>query len=48
MRNLIVETNEDAVKQSWGRFNPCCVERIKEIRPCAFVRFASPRMPCRP
>lgn len=41
VRNLMIETTEDTIKKSFGRFNPGCVERVKKIRDYAFVHFAS-------
>ncbi|XP_041444468.1 RNA-binding protein 47 isoform X3 [Xenopus laevis] len=41
VRNLMIETSEDAIKMIFGQFNPGCVERVKKIRDYAFVHFAS-------
>lgn len=41
VRNLMIETTEDAIKKAFGQFNPGCVERVKKIRDYAFVHFAS-------
>ncbi|XP_069487866.1 RNA-binding protein 47 isoform X2 [Ambystoma mexicanum] len=41
VRNLMIETTEDALKKSFGQFNPGCVERVKKIRDYAFVHFTS-------
>ncbi len=41
VRNLMIETSEDILRQAFGQFNPGCVERVKKIRDYAFVHFAS-------
>lgn len=41
VRNLMIETCEDILRQAFGQFNPGCVERVKKIRDYAFVHFAS-------
>uniref|UniRef100_A0A672RWH3 RNA-binding protein 47 n=1 Tax=Sinocyclocheilus grahami TaxID=75366 RepID=A0A672RWH3_SINGR len=41
VRNLMIETSEDILRQTFGQFNPGCVERVKKIRDYAFVHFAS-------
>ncbi|XP_028902517.1 RNA-binding protein 47 isoform X2 [Ornithorhynchus anatinus] len=41
VRNLMIETTEEAIKKSFGQFNPGCVERVKKIRDYAFVHFVS-------
>ncbi|XP_036273796.1 RNA-binding protein 47 isoform X1 [Pipistrellus kuhlii] len=41
VRNLMIETTEDAIRRAFGQFNPGCVERVKKIRDYAFVHFAS-------
>ncbi|KAH0616236.1 hypothetical protein JD844_027209 [Phrynosoma platyrhinos] len=41
VRNLMIETTEDAIKKMFGQFNPGCVERVKKIRDYAFVHFTS-------
>ncbi|XP_078534425.1 RNA-binding protein 47 isoform X6 [Lissotriton helveticus] len=41
VRNLMIETTEDALKKIFGQFNPGCVERVKKIRDYAFVHFTS-------
>ncbi|KAM4709915.1 RNA-binding protein 47 isoform 5-T7 [Discoglossus pictus] len=41
VRNLMIETSEDTIKNIFGQFNPGCVERVKKIRDYAFVHFLS-------
>ncbi|XP_042325289.1 RNA-binding protein 47 isoform X2 [Sceloporus undulatus] len=41
VRNLMIETTEEAIKKAFGQFNPGCVERVKKIRDYAFVHFTS-------
>lgn len=41
VRNLMIETSEDTLRQTFSQFNPGCVERVKKIRDYAFVHFAS-------
>ncbi|TRY66249.1 hypothetical protein DNTS_006733 [Danionella cerebrum] len=41
VRNLMIETSEETLRQTFGQFNPGCVERVKKIRDYAFVHFAS-------
>ncbi|XP_016299373.1 RNA-binding protein 47-like isoform X1 [Sinocyclocheilus anshuiensis] len=41
VRNLMIETSEDTLRQTFNQFNPGCVERVKKIRDYAFVHFAS-------
>ncbi|XP_029114952.1 RNA-binding protein 47 isoform X1 [Scleropages formosus] len=41
VRNLMIETTEETLRQIFGQFNPGCVERVKKIRDYAFVHFAS-------
>lgn len=41
VRNLMIETSEEAIKKIFGQYNPGCVERVKKIRDYAFVHFTS-------
>ncbi|XP_058495957.1 RNA-binding protein 47 isoform X6 [Solea solea] len=41
VRNLMMETSEEAIRQVFSQFNPGCVERVKKIRDYAFVHFTS-------
>ncbi|XP_051560824.1 RNA-binding protein 47-like isoform X1 [Myxocyprinus asiaticus] len=41
VRNLMIETSEETLRQTFGQFSPGCVERVKKIRDYAFVHFAS-------
>lgn len=41
VRNLMIETSEETLRQTFGQYNPGCVERVKKIRDYAFVHFAS-------
>ncbi|XP_066515040.1 RNA-binding protein 47 isoform X2 [Hoplias malabaricus] len=41
VRNLMIETSEDTLRQTFSQFNPGCVERVKKIRDYAFVHFTS-------
>ncbi|XP_056622484.1 RNA-binding protein 47 isoform X3 [Triplophysa dalaica] len=41
VRNLMIETSEEALRQTFSQYNPGCVERVKKIRDYAFVHFAS-------
>ncbi|XP_075050971.1 RNA-binding protein 47 isoform X7 [Mixophyes fleayi] len=41
VRNLMIETSEDTIKQIFGQYNLGCVERVKKIRDYAFVHFTS-------
>ncbi|XP_061685061.1 RNA-binding protein 47 isoform X3 [Syngnathoides biaculeatus] len=41
VRNLMMETSEETIKQVFSQWNPGCVERVKKIRDYAFVHFAS-------
>ncbi|XP_035282284.1 RNA-binding protein 47-like isoform X3 [Anguilla anguilla] len=41
VRNLMIETSEETLRQVFGQFNPGCVERVKKIRDYAFVHFAN-------
>ncbi|XP_054634401.1 RNA-binding protein 47 isoform X3 [Dunckerocampus dactyliophorus] len=39
VRNLMMETSEETIKQVFSQWNPGCVERVKKIRDYAFVHF---------
>ncbi|KAG7458720.1 hypothetical protein MATL_G00223600 [Megalops atlanticus] len=41
VRNLMIETSEETLRQIFSQFNPGCVERVKKIRDYAFVHFTS-------
>ncbi|XP_067353019.1 RNA-binding protein 47 isoform X5 [Channa argus] len=41
VRNLMMETSEEAIRQVFSQWNPGCVERVKKIRDYAFVHFTS-------
>ncbi|KAL4641771.1 RNA-binding protein 47-like [Arapaima gigas] len=41
VRNLMIETTEEALRKIFSQFNPGCVERVKKIRDYAFVHFTS-------
>ncbi|XP_062864343.1 RNA-binding protein 47 [Trichomycterus rosablanca] len=41
VRNLMIETSEETLRQVFCQYNPGCVERVKKIRDYAFVHFAS-------
>lgn len=41
VRNLMIETSEETLRQTFGQYNPGCVERVKKIRDYAFVHFTS-------
>ncbi|XP_076026473.1 RNA-binding protein 47 isoform X3 [Genypterus blacodes] len=41
VRNLMMETSEEAIRQVFSHWNPGCVERVKKIRDYAFVHFTS-------
>ncbi|KAF7670319.1 hypothetical protein LDENG_00272060 [Lucifuga dentata] len=41
VRNLMMETNEETIRQVFSQWNPGCVERVKKIRDYAFVHFTS-------
>lgn len=41
VRNLMMETSEEALRQLFGHHNPGCVERVKKIRDYAFIHFTS-------
>nr|XP_043883239.1 RNA-binding protein 47 isoform X2 [Solea senegalensis] len=41
VRNLMMETSEEAIRQVFSQFNSGCVERVKKIRDYAFVHFTS-------
>ncbi|MFT7807511.1 RNA-binding protein 47-like [Arapaima gigas] len=41
VRNLMIETTEETLRQIFSQFNSGCVERVKKIRDYAFVHFAS-------
>ncbi|KAM4604186.1 RNA-binding protein 47 isoform 2-T3 [Polymixia lowei] len=41
VRNLMMETSEETLRQVFGQWNPGCVERVKKIRDYAFVHFTS-------
>ncbi|KAI7811140.1 RNA-binding protein 47 isoform X1 [Triplophysa rosa] len=41
VRNLMIETSEETLRQTFSQYNPGCVERVKKIRDYAFVHFAS-------
>uniref|UniRef100_A0A3B3BUS7 RNA-binding protein 47 n=1 Tax=Oryzias melastigma TaxID=30732 RepID=A0A3B3BUS7_ORYME len=41
VRNLMMETNEETIRQIFSQWNPGCVERVKKIRDYAFVHFTS-------
>ncbi|XP_077426868.1 RNA-binding protein 47 isoform X10 [Vanacampus margaritifer] len=41
VRNLMMETSEETIKQVFSQWNPGCVERVKKIRDYAFVHFTS-------
>ncbi|XP_076846786.1 RNA-binding protein 47 isoform X2 [Brachyhypopomus gauderio] len=39
VRNLMIETSEETLRQTFSQFSPGCVERVKKIRDYAFVHF---------
>ncbi|KAI5087775.1 RNA-binding protein 47 isoform X1, partial [Silurus meridionalis] len=39
VRNLMIETSEETLRNIFSQFNPGCVERVKKIRDYAFVHF---------
>lgn len=41
VRNLMMETSEETIRQAFSQWNPGCVERVKKIRDYAFVHFTS-------
>ncbi|KAL3067044.1 RNA-binding protein 47 isoform X8 [Trematomus bernacchii] len=41
VRNLMMETSEETIRQVFNQFNAGCVERVKKIRDYAFVHFTS-------
>ncbi|XP_061772405.1 RNA-binding protein 47 isoform X5 [Nerophis ophidion] len=41
VRNLMMETSEETIKQVFSQWNPGCVERVKKIRDYAFVHFTT-------
>ncbi|KAM7010108.1 RNA-binding protein 47 isoform 6-T9 [Tautogolabrus adspersus] len=41
VRNLMMETSEEMIRQVFSQWNPGCVERVKKIRDYAFVHFTS-------
>ncbi|KAM3623767.1 uncharacterized protein V6R79_015360 [Siganus canaliculatus] len=41
VRNLMMETTEETIRQVFSQWNPGCVERVKKIRDYAFVHFNS-------
>ncbi|XP_030276029.1 RNA-binding protein 47 isoform X5 [Sparus aurata] len=41
VRNLMMETSEETIRQVFSQWNPGCVERVKKIRDYAFVHFNS-------
>ncbi|XP_071373183.1 RNA-binding protein 47 isoform X4 [Centroberyx affinis] len=41
VRNLMMETSEETLRQVFSQWNPGCVERVKKIRDYAFVHFTS-------
>uniref|UniRef100_A0A4W5M8Z1 RNA-binding protein 47 n=1 Tax=Hucho hucho TaxID=62062 RepID=A0A4W5M8Z1_9TELE len=41
VRNLMMETSEETLRQVFGQWNQGCVERVKKIRDYAFVHFSS-------
>lgn len=41
VRNLMMETSEEVLRQTFSQFNPGCVERVKKIRDYAFVHFST-------
>ncbi|XP_053711710.1 RNA-binding protein 47 isoform X6 [Synchiropus splendidus] len=41
VRNLMMETSEETIRQMFSQWNPGCVERVKKIRDYAFVHFTS-------
>ncbi|XP_072525847.1 RNA-binding protein 47 isoform X2 [Salminus brasiliensis] len=41
VRNLMIETSEETLRQTFSQFNPGCVERVKKIRDYAFIHFTS-------
>ncbi|XP_046900611.1 RNA-binding protein 47 isoform X6 [Hypomesus transpacificus] len=41
VRNLMMETSEETLRQVFSQWNPGCVERVKKIRDYAFVHFSS-------
>ncbi|XP_038131579.1 RNA-binding protein 47 isoform X5 [Cyprinodon tularosa] len=41
VRNLMMETSEEAIRKIFSQWNPGCVERVKKIRDYAFVHFTS-------
>ncbi|KAM6940550.1 RNA-binding protein 47 isoform 4-T6 [Xenentodon cancila] len=41
VRNLMMETSEETIRQIFSQWNPGCVERVKKIRDYAFVHFTS-------
>ncbi|XP_074486188.1 RNA-binding protein 47 isoform X6 [Sebastes fasciatus] len=41
VRNLMMETSEELIRQVFSQWNPGCVERVKKIRDYAFVHFTS-------
>ncbi|XP_077936246.1 RNA-binding protein 47 isoform X8 [Gasterosteus aculeatus] len=41
VRNLMMETSEETIRQVFSQWNHGCVERVKKIRDYAFVHFTS-------
>ncbi|XP_027873029.1 RNA-binding protein 47 isoform X6 [Xiphophorus couchianus] len=41
VRNLMMETSEETIRNIFSQWNPGCVERVKKIRDYAFVHFMS-------
>ncbi|XP_023190220.1 RNA-binding protein 47 isoform X5 [Xiphophorus maculatus] len=41
VRNLMMETSEETIRNIFSQWNPGCVERVKKIRDYAFVHFIS-------
>ncbi|XP_056265145.1 RNA-binding protein 47 isoform X10 [Pseudoliparis swirei] len=41
VRNLMMETSEETIRQVFSQWNPGCVERVKKIRDYSFVHFTS-------
>ncbi|XP_035493158.1 RNA-binding protein 47 isoform X5 [Scophthalmus maximus] len=41
VRNLMMETSEETIRQVFSQWNAGCVERVKKIRDYAFVHFTS-------
>lgn len=41
VRNLMLETSEETLRQEFSRFKPGCVERVKKLTDYAFVHYRS-------